>query len=147
MKYLGVDISEDYVARASSRKSEADRTYVVSDLSKPGWLNSVEYSNTPIVLAMGIFHHLDDGQMKSLLTQLSEGIPQGSKITSLDPTITSDTSKAAAFLANQDRGKFLRTPEEMHLLLDEFGFSTIIQKHKNQLRIPYDTLLVTSVKK
>jgi cyclopropane fatty-acyl-phospholipid synthase-like methyltransferase len=147
MKYLGVDISEDYIARAKRRESDADRTYVVSDLSLSGWLNVTEFYNPPLVLAMGIFHHLSNQQMESLLRQLQENVPPGSQITSLDPTITRSTSKAAAFLAKQDRGKFLRTPEELEGMLDRFGFSTEIREHKNQLRIPYDTLLINGTKR
>ena len=147
MKYLGVDISEEYISRANSRKSDADRTYVVSDLTVPGWLKPNDFQDPPIVLAMGIFHHLNDEQMASLFQQLQTNIPAGSKITSLDPTITSKTSKTAAFLAKQDRGKFLRTPDELANLLDNFGFSVDIQEHRNQLRIPYDTLLMNSTKR
>ena len=147
MKYVGVDISEEYISRAKRRKSDADRTYVVSDLSVPGWLKPSEFKEPPIVVAMGIFHHLNDEQMASLLLQLQKNIPTGSKITSLDPTITSNSSKTAAFLAKQDRGKFLRTSEELESMLDDFGFSVNIEEHKNQLRIPYDTLLMNSTKR
>lgn len=147
MKYLGVDISEEYIARASSRDSAAKRTYIVSDLSVPGWLRATDFEQPTLVLAMGIFHHLDDKQIASLLLQLQENIPAGSEITSLDPTITPKTSKAAAFLARQDRGKFLRTPEELENIFDDFGFSTDIHEHRNELRIPYDTILMKCIKK
>jgi len=147
MKYLGVDISEEYIERAKRRESDAERTYVVSDLSLPGWLNVTEPNHPPLVLAMWIFHHLDNEQMESLLMQLQKNIPVGSQITSLDPTVTRTTSRAAAFLANQDRGKFLRTPEELEQMLGRFGFSTDIREHKNQLRIPYDTLLINATKR
>ena len=147
MKYLGVDISPEYIAKAKRRESDADRSYVVSDLSVPGWLNLSEPHDPPLVLAMGIFHHLNNQQMESLLMQLSSNIPTGSQITSLDPTITRSTSRAAAFLAKQDRGKFLRTPDQLEKMLDRFGFSTDIREHKNQLRIPYDTLLINATKR
>lgn len=146
MKYLGVDVSEKYISRANKRESDAERTYIVSDLSVPGWLPT-EHMDPPIVLAMGIFHHLSDQQLESLLSQLQQNVPIGSKITSLDPTITTKTSKAAAFLAKQDRGKFLRTPGELESILDGFGFASDIQEHKGQLRIPYDTLLINSTKR
>jgi cyclopropane fatty-acyl-phospholipid synthase-like methyltransferase len=144
--YLGVDISHKYVEKARKISSTSIRNFIVTDISGKGWLKPDHFDGPVTTLAMGIFHHLEDFKLKSLLEQLSGKLAVGSKLISLDPVITKSTSKAASYIARQDRGKFIRSQEELQNLFASFGWRSNFIINSGKLRIPFDTILGTITK-
>jgi hypothetical protein len=70
-------------------------------------------------------------------------LPVGSKIFSMDPTISKSTSNAAKWFAMNDRGNYVRTSEELERILVEKGLKPSIELTRGQMRIPLDTVEIT----
>jgi predicted TPR repeat methyltransferase len=142
--YLGVDFSRKYLNVASAIPTEIDTSFLQADLGDPLWANGLFFSEPQVVMAMGLFHHLNNSQMQNLFGVLAKMLPSGSSIVSIDPVITTSSSRVARWVANNDRGKFIRTPEELREITKTLGFSSNLRVFKNQIRIPADTLIGVS---
>jgi len=142
--YLGVDFSAKYLNIASAIPTQMDTNFLKADLGDPLWAEGLLFSEPQVVMAMGLFHHLDNSQMQNLFGILATLLPSGSSIVSIDPVVTISSSRIARWVANNDRGKFIRTPEELTEITSALGFKSNLRVFKNQIRIPADTLIGVS---
>ena len=134
-QYVGIDTSEEYLAKARNRSQNINTTLINTSIDDNSWVKSIELKGETLSLALGIFHHIDDLQLEGTLRNLSEGLKKGSRIVSLDPIVDEQTSLLASWFARNDRGRFIRTAEKYDSLFNEVGF-----------RIPYDLLLMRAEK-
>ena len=139
--YYGVDYSEEYLDKAKKVPTPISTHFIRADLGNPKWTLGISVDEPQVVLAMGLFHHLDDAQLSNLFNSLEELLPPKSSIISIDPVITDSSSRIARWVANNDRGKFIRTPKEIAELVSTTRFSTRLRTFENQIRIPADTLV------
>jgi hypothetical protein len=95
---------------------------------------------------VGIFHHIDDAQLESTLSNLSESLQVGSKVVSLDPIVDAQSTRLASWFARNDRGRYLRTAETYFNTFEKAGFRMEFEVQRNQFRIPYDLILMSAVK-
>jgi predicted TPR repeat methyltransferase len=142
--YLGVDFSRKYLNVASAIPTKMHTIFLEADLGDPLWAQGLSFSEPQVVMAMGLFHHLDNSQMQILFGVLANLLPRGSSVVSIDPVITTSSSRIARWVASNDRGKFVRTPEELMELTSTLGFRSNLKVFKNQIRIPADTLIGVS---
>lgn len=138
MPYIGIDISTKYLEKAVSRRP--DIQLLNADLGKRDCFDSLSFNGRTMCIALGIYHHLDDFQLGNLLDSCRNNLSHGSKIFSMDPVISKDTSMPARWFAKNDRGKFVRHPNDTVRLFKEKGFEVNFQIKKNQMRIPLDTV-------
>jgi hypothetical protein len=82
-----------------------------------------------------------------MLENLSKIMKTGSVLNSMDPTVVSDTTRVAEWVARNDRGKFLREPAALVEILDSHGFETQFNISKNAIRIPVDLILIRATLK
>jgi len=143
-QYIGVDTSDEYLKKAKLRGGNCQ--LLRGDVSEKTWTNGLMLSSNTVATALGLFHHLDDQSLMGLLSNCSEILPVGGLLFSVDPVIVRDSSVVARWFANNDRGKFVRSPEELDFLLRKFGFKTQIHTYKNQFRVPLDTIEITSTR-
>jgi SAM-dependent methyltransferase len=143
-KYIGIDTSDEYLKKAKLRGGNCQ--LLLGDVSEKTWTNGLALSSNTVATALGLFHHLDDESLMGLLSNCSEILPVGGLLVSVDPVIVRDSSTVARWFANNDRGKVIRSPEELNFLLRKFGFETQIATFKNQVRIPLDTIEITSTR-
>ena len=143
-QYIGIDTSEEYLKKAKLRGGNCH--LLLGDVSEKTWTNGLSVSSNTVATALGLFHHLDDDSLMGLLSNCAEILPVGGLLVSVDPVIVRDTSMVARWFANNDRGKFVRSPEELDFLLRKFGFKTEIATFKNQFRVPLDTIEITSTR-
>lgn len=143
-KYFGIDVSEKYVLKAKKRRIACStKEFLVEDINSLTWqekFRDFAKKESSLTLALGVLHHLDDDQSLSLLNQLRVLNAPNSIFFSVDPTILKDSSPIARWFAQNDRGRFVRTPNELESLFQKSGFKTHIQLKKNQFRIPLDTI-------
>jgi trans-aconitate methyltransferase len=139
--YLGIDFSSNYLDKARSVPTKMSTSFKVGDLGKPTWTEDLVISEPQVVLAMGLFHHLNDDQMETLFSSLSNLLPGGSCIISMDPVIVKTTSRVAKWVANNDRGKHVRTPNQLEEFIRFAGFGAKLRVFENQIRIPADSLV------
>jgi len=136
--FHGVDLSSDYLKLAHKKRPSAN--LILGDVTSKEWHKDVSVEKLDLVLAMGLFHHLDLKQMEILVKNLSELLPAGAKIFSVDPTIKSDSSNIARWFANNDRGKYVRSPLELVELFPNRYFSAKMIIREKQFHIPLDTV-------
>ncbi len=139
--YVGVDISEEYLAKAERVETQAKTQFILANLEKPNSMSQLEIQSPSLVLAMGIFHHLSDEAVLLLLKQLSKILPKNSKLISIDPTIDESTSLMAKWIAQNDRGKFVRSQVELEKLFFGGQFSVNFTTFRGQISIPTDTVM------
>jgi SAM-dependent methyltransferase len=140
--YIGVDISEKYLVKARQKRS--DLILINGDISKKDWVSKTNLEKSTMCIALGIYHHLDDYQLNLMLDNCLSVLPSGSQIFSMDPLVSSTSTKLAKWFAKNDRGKFVRAPEEIEPFFTSKGIQVEFQAKTNQMRIPLDTLEITA---
>jgi SAM-dependent methyltransferase len=136
--YVGVDLSDKYIAKAISKnKSSLNTAFICADLvTNDNWLQHIDIKGRNISLAFALWHHLSDEQLSNILTKLRSKFTSEAALVSIDPIITDDSTKFAIWLAKNDRGPYLRSQKDFEKIYSENGFSTEIEIHRNQMRIP-----------
>jgi SAM-dependent methyltransferase len=90
-----------------------------------------------VVLAVGVLHHLDDGDAARLFTLAGSALAPGGRVITYDPCFAPAQGALARFLVSRDRGRHVRSPDGYEALARR-AFSqvaaTLLQGH---LRIPY----------
>jgi SAM-dependent methyltransferase len=139
VKYFGIDVSSQYIDSVLAKKSDA--TVHVGSVSESEPYNSISLENLDLTLALGLFHHITDHEMMLCLENLREVMSEGSVLKSFDPVIDESTTKLAAWVAKNDRGQNLRTPEEFHKIFEKFSFKVEYRIVRNVIRIPVDLII------
>jgi SAM-dependent methyltransferase len=132
VRYVGIDVSDDYIARA--RHAFGDRAeFRVGDATK---LDD-DLRDFDVVLAFGVIHHLDDQSALRLLSAAEAALSPSGRFVSVDPAVVSDDRSAARLLASWDRGDYVRGPAEYKLLAESAFDSVRCDVRRDLLRIPY----------
>ena len=133
--YLGVDYSSAYLEKAKKVQTQISTSFIKADLGDPKWADGITLSGPQVVLAMGLFHHLDDHEMVNLFMTLQELLPPKSSMISIDPVITDSSTRIAKWVAKNDRGKYVRTPDKIHEIVSATKFTANLKTFQNQIRI------------
>jgi len=131
--YLGFDRNEAYV-RAARRTFGARGRFVAADVNEasPGSLGSFD-----AVLALGILHHLDDGEAVRLLRLAKSCLEPGGRLITFDTCLQDGQSPIARFFIDRDRGRNHRTEAGyVGLASGVFGSVRSVVRH-DLLNIPY----------
>lgn len=142
--YIGVDMSGEYLEKARSRRPSC--LLYEADVTSLSWVKELSLEGDSLATALGLFHHLDDSQVKALLANCLQVLPSGSTLFSVDPAISSKTGAVARWFANNDRGQFVRSPEELGELVENGGFKVEVMSQTKQFRIPLDTVEIRAKK-
>jgi len=137
-QYLGVDMNEAYIERARAQygdqaefKCERVSHYTVS-----------ETGAFDIVLAIGLLHHLDNGQAEDLFRLGYAALKPSGRMITMDGCRLPKQSSMERYLLDSDRGRFVRTEEE-YLELARQRFSRVVPHLRpGLLRIPYTLLFL-----
>jgi predicted TPR repeat methyltransferase len=136
--YHGIDISEKYLERARGKRPGLN--LILGDVSKSAWTQFLNLETPTTCIALGIFHHLSDLELKLMLQQCLSVLPKGSKIFSMDPIITESSSRGAKWFAENDRGKYVRTLTQLEEIFTVNNLNPTIKVESRQMRIPLDTV-------
>ncbi len=136
--YHGIDISEKYLERARGKRPGLN--LILGDVSKSAWTQFLNLEAPTTCIALGIFHHLSDLELKLMLQQCLSVLPKGSKIFSMDPIITESSSRGAKWFAENDRGKYVRTLTQLEEIFTVNNLNPTIKVESRQMRIPLDTV-------
>jgi SAM-dependent methyltransferase len=131
-RYVGVDVSDAYVARA--RDAYGDRAeFRVGDATR---LDD-DLRDFDIVLAFGVLHHLDDKKAQQLLEGAKTALAPDGRFVTVDPARVSDDRVTARLLVSWDRGDHVRAPSEYRRLAESTFASVRCDVRRDLLRIPY----------
>jgi SAM-dependent methyltransferase len=146
VRYIGIDSSRDYLAKAEKRSLHVEKKLIETDISDKSWLQETGEMGKTLGLALGIFHHLDDSKLIHTISNLGQVMPPSSKLVSLDPIIDEESSNLARWFAKNDRGQFIREFSEYERLFAQNNFRLTFRITRNSFRIPYDLIIMTAIK-
>jgi 2-polyprenyl-3-methyl-5-hydroxy-6-metoxy-1,4-benzoquinol methylase len=89
------------------------------------------------VLLLGVLHHLDDSECKSLLAALQAVLKPDGFLVTFDNAFVDGQHPIARALAKSDRGRYARTPQQYRSLIEtSFVVESEIIRH-DLMRVPY----------
>jgi len=140
-EYLGFDLSSKYIEMATKRFPHAQ--FVCERVSQ---FSLAKHHSFDLVLALGIVHHLEDGEAKQLFQIAHDALKPGGKLVTVDGVWTCAQSPAARWLLARDRGEFIRSEKEyMGIASQVFGSVKPSVRH-DLLRIPYSHMIMECVR-
>jgi cyclopropane fatty-acyl-phospholipid synthase-like methyltransferase len=105
--YVGFDTSASYVTHARQRygdRGEFRCEFLTADhLSELGQFDAV--------LLFGVLHHLSDVECAILLDLSARALTPSGRVVSCDPTVHRNQHWLSRWMAENDRGKYVRRPE------------------------------------
>jgi len=97
-----------------------------------------------VVIAIGVLHHLDDGEARTLFSGAAKVMKPGGRLVTLDGTFEACQSPVARLLLKMDRGNFVRKTEDYILLAREHFLEVEPVVVHDLLSIPYTHLIMTA---
>jgi SAM-dependent methyltransferase len=131
--YLGFDLSETYI-KAAQKRWAARGTFRCAPVDA---VTVRELPQIDVVLAVGVLHHLDDGDAERLFTLAGSALAPGGRVITYDPCFAPGQGAVARFLVSRDRGRHVRSPDGYQALARRVFphvTATLLQGH---LRLPY----------
>lgn len=137
VSYVGVDVSEAYVAQA--RKAYSGRAeFRVGDATRL----DADLRDFDLVLAFGVLHHLDDDAAAALLRAAHEALGGEGRIVTVDPALTPGERLLARVVIAADRGRHVRTADAYGRLVEPVFGDVRSVVRRDLLRIPYTHCVV-----
>jgi SAM-dependent methyltransferase len=133
LDYLGIDASERYIAAARRRWGARARFRRLD-------LTTVELEDEPhfdAVIAVGVLHHLDDGQADRLMALAARALAADGRLVTLDPAVAEGQPRLARWLIRGDRGARVRRPEGYRALAEPHFRSVEVSVRGDLLHVPY----------
>lgn len=143
-QYYGFDTEKKYIDYAAKKYQGRGHFYACE--FNAAFLESATLETIDKVFLMGIFHHISDAAVSTLLQTIDSVLKPGGRIITLDPCFTPDQSFFSQWIAKNDRGKFIRD-ESGYLSLMNQQFTTIDSRIlNNTCRIPSTEIIMLAVK-
>ncbi len=133
VEYYGFDTNEPYLAHA--RKKFGDRGEFRNQT-----LTTQSLSQLPkfdAVLLFGLLHHLSDEECGVLLDLAARSLAAGGRLISVDPCVHSGQGRVSRWLAVNDRGEYVRSPEAFDALGRQSFQDVDSQIRGDLMRVPY----------
>lgn len=142
VRYVGVDLSENYIASARGRYGDRGE-FLCRDVAS---LPVQEAGTVDVALAVGLLHHLDDSQVDGLLEAIARLLEPRGRLVSIDPCYDPAQSAAARFMISRDRGQNVRSGEGYRALASRhFDHARLTVRH-DLGRIPYTHAILECAK-
>lgn len=127
VRYRGIDINPEYIARATRHHGDG---FAVMDATR------LEYpdGHFDLTLCVATFHHLNDGQATAAISESWRVVRPGGSVHIIDPIIpsTADNWLKRWVFAN-DRGRFQRTEAQMHALAERIAPIAVTERVRGRL--------------
>ncbi len=133
IRYTGVDLSPRAIASAQKRYGAKGR-FVCADVFDFLRQDGDRYD---LVMAIGLLHHLNDGAVNDLFSELKKHMPSKSRLITMDGCRKSEQSFVERWLLNNDRGKYVRTKDGYLDLTKPFFKDVRVHLERGLLRVPY----------
>jgi ubiquinone/menaquinone biosynthesis C-methylase UbiE len=141
--YLGFDPSPEYVEAARQRFGTR-ASFVQADV---GSFPHAEAGRRSLMIAIGVLHHLDDDAVDEMLELARRVLEPGGRFVSIDPTLTPDQHPIARLLVKSDRGRHVRTPDQMGAIVARHFEDGRVSTRDDLLRPPYTHVIVRAVRR
>jgi hypothetical protein len=141
-RYIGIDSSGRYIKKAKELTSKIDfeTTFIKRTIGQEQWLKDIVLPQNFTGIALGLYHHMDDEHLLELFKTVFVSARGNSAIYSIDPIVDNETTKLAKFIAENDRGEYLRSESSLLKLIKSVGLNVEYKIVRNKLRIPLDII-------
>ena len=141
--YLGIDISSKYTIQAemNAKKLSIQSLFETKKVEKVNYEKYSEFLGArPIFLAVGLFHHLPNENLKLLLEQIKK-TQSNAQMISIDPVFIDNQDFVSKYIVSQDRGKFVRHKNDLTEILLQNSFKPKkLEVGKEFTRLPSDLM-------
>ena len=137
--YVGIDDDAGYLERARRQFAGRGRFYR-GDIYTLGAIADRRFD---AILAVGLLHHLGDGEVETLFDFAAQRLAPGGRMVTIDPCFTDGQGPIARALIRSDRGKNVRSPAEYYSLARRSFPGTDLDVRSDLLRIPYTHCIMT----
>lgn len=115
--YIGVDHNDAYLDPSQAMKGATQgRRFINGDLGK---LADLELPPLDAALALGVLHHLDDDQVRHMLTAIRSKLAPGGRMVTVDPVLVPAQRSSARIMMVMDRGRHVRQLDHYRMLVGE----------------------------
>ena len=143
VKYVGFDISEEYIANARSRYAgDPDKIFLVGVAEDFVERLSPQMQGADLVIINGLLHHLDDGEALTALKLAREALAPSGRLVCLEGCFLLSQSPLAHWVLKQDRGQNVRTEPEWKALVAKVFEKSESYILTGLLRIPYTLIVI-----
>jgi len=130
--YVGFDTEQRYIDYA--RKRYAGRGEFYCETFSQKHVDTIAAFDA--VLLLGVLHHMDDATVSTLMGLLGRCLKPGGRVVTVDPCFTPDQSAIARYVAESDRGHYVRTAEGYNALVNCHYSHVSAEIFHNVCRIP-----------
>ena len=139
-QYYGFDTEKKYIEYASKKYSGRGKFFSCEFNSN--FLVSTKLEPIDKVFLLGILHHISNENALELLKLIYTVLKPKGSIVSVDPCFTPNQSLVSRFIANNDRGKFVRNEVGYRSLTKDLFTEIDIQIFNNVCRIPSTEIIM-----
>jgi len=142
INYYGYDINRAHIKYAKKKYFKKNFHFYCKRLTKNEILGLPKFD---CALLLGIVHHLNDNEFKTMISLIKKSLKKNGKILILDNVITQKQNFISKFLIKRDKGDNIRNLNQFKLILNKY-FSKIKYKINHQRFIPYTWLKIVCYK-
>lgn len=140
VRYSGFDIDPNYIEFAKRNfgdKGDFHCRFFDEAAAK-------EFAGADVVMMNGVMHHIPDAELIQTLRNVKAALKDGGRLFTLDGVFLPEQSAFVRRMLENDRGRFVRTPEAYEAVLKSV-FSTIEPHiHTDLSRVPYSFYVAIS---
>jgi 2-polyprenyl-3-methyl-5-hydroxy-6-metoxy-1,4-benzoquinol methylase len=142
LDYVGFDIEPSYILYAKEHYS--DRGQFFCEQLTPTHVK--RFAPFDAILLFGIIHHLEDSEVENLLGLVAASVRPHGRVVTLDPCFTPNQSRISRWVAQADRGKFVRDEPTYRWLANRKFMGVEASLVRNVCRIPSTELIMRLTK-
>ncbi len=145
VRYVGFDISEEYIAHARTKfANDPNKSFVVGTASDFVGNLPERMKNADLVIMNGLLHHLDDDEARTALQLSYQALAPQGRLVCLEGCFLMRQAPIDRWLLSQDRGQNVRSESEWKSLVCQVfhNFETYILT--GLLRIPYTHIVIVA---
>lgn len=136
--YVGLDIEPSYILYAKEHYS--NRGQFFCEHLTPAHVK--RFAPFDAILLLGIIHHLEDSAVENLLGLVAKCLAPHGRVVTLDPCFTASQSCISRWVAQADRGRFVRDEKAYRWLADRQFMGVEASLLRNVCRIPSTELIM-----
>jgi 2-polyprenyl-3-methyl-5-hydroxy-6-metoxy-1,4-benzoquinol methylase len=142
ISYLGIEPNARYVSDFNSQ-SKSERVRLVQGTTDSV---TVEPESFDIVTILAVLHHVPDSHARQILGFAERAIRPNGRIVLLDPVLHAGQHVVSRFLAERDRGRYVRDRASYEALFSSTSLHTTFEIRTDLMKIPYSHILVQATK-
>lgn len=135
--YVGFDDSQLYIENAKKRYPQGNYSFFCQRINFAKDFDE----KFDLIMANAVLHHIDDEEVKKLISFASTNLKPGGRFITHDGCFTENQSAIKKWLLKNDRGKFARTKENYFMLFSKYFNEIKVTIREDLYNIPYTIII------